>query len=219
MAIYDNRYGLNKQSIDYLNQGLPNISGIFSDTPTPNISPFLEDTEAEPTNAIGLTPEQLALLYPQYNNGGGGENDDVTTNPNNAGITSLSGLFDAFKSNISPLSVLGTLAFGPLVGIAGGIANNYFDRNNEDNNIDIADPGSITGDGRVAEDAQNMSRQGMIDAMDRISGVSTGDASVAEGIAAAGRAAAASGSFKCSKYCKRRSFAWRWWRWRRRWCD
>ncbi len=123
----------------YLNQGLPSISGIFTDTPAPDISPFLEDTEAEPTNAVGLTPEQLALLYPQYNLGGGGggdggENDDVTTNPNNAGITSLSGLFDAFKSNISPLSILGTLAFGPLGGIAGGIANNYFDRNDGDNN-------------------------------------------------------------------------------------
>ncbi len=72
MAIYDTRYGLTQPEVNYLNQGLPSISGIFSDTPTPNISPFLEDTEAEPTNAVGLTPEQLALLYPQYNLGGGG---------------------------------------------------------------------------------------------------------------------------------------------------
>ena len=191
MAIYDTRYGLTQPVVNYLNQGLPSILDIFSNTPTTTST---NNTTSQSNNSVGLTPQQLALLYPQYNlgnNGGDGGDNDVTTNPNNAGITSLSGLFDAFKSNISPLSVLGTLAFGPLGGIAGGIANNYFDRNNEDNNIDITDPGSITGDGRVAEDAQNISRQDMVNAMDRISGVNTGDASVAEGIAAADRAAAA----------------------------
>ena len=52
----------------YLNQGLPDISGIFSlPQATTPITPIVEDP-ASP----GLTPEQLALLYPQQT---GGEND------------------------------------------------------------------------------------------------------------------------------------------------
>lgn len=68
MAIYDTRYGLTQPEVNYLNQGLPSISGIFSNTPTTTTTtPVVDDTEDTPT---GLTPEQLALLYPQ-NQGGG----------------------------------------------------------------------------------------------------------------------------------------------------
>lgn len=68
MAIYDTRYGLTKPEVNYLNQGLPSISGIFSNTPTTTTTtPVVDDTE---DTATGLTPEQLALLYPQ-NQGGG----------------------------------------------------------------------------------------------------------------------------------------------------
>ena len=68
MAIYDTRYGLTQPIVNYLNQGLPSISGIFSNAPT-TTTPVVDDTEDTPT---GLTPEQLALLYPQ-NVGGGGD--------------------------------------------------------------------------------------------------------------------------------------------------
>ena len=47
----------------YLNQGLPDISGIFTLPQTSNIiTPIVEE---EAVAAPGLTPEQLALLYPQ----------------------------------------------------------------------------------------------------------------------------------------------------------
>ena len=122
MAIYDNRYGLNQQSIDYLNQGLPSISNIFSDNPTPNISPFLEDTEAEPTNAIGLTPEQLALLYPQYNNGGGGDGGGPPPGPPEdkegyQGITGFDELGNPISNYTSPMSAfknIGSFMLNPM---------------------------------------------------------------------------------------------------------
>ncbi len=72
MAIYDTRYGLTQPIVNYLNQGLPSISGIFSNVPT-TTTPVVDDTEDTPT---GLTPEQLALLYPQ-NVGGGGDGFSV----------------------------------------------------------------------------------------------------------------------------------------------
>ena len=51
----------------YLNQTLPDISGIFTLPQASNIiTPVVEETVAAP----GLTPEQLRLLYPQ-NQGGG----------------------------------------------------------------------------------------------------------------------------------------------------
>ena len=47
----------------YLNQGLPDISGIFTLPQTSNIiTPIVEE---ETVAAPGLTPEQLRLLYPQ----------------------------------------------------------------------------------------------------------------------------------------------------------
>jgi len=55
----------------YLNQRLPDISGIFSlpQAPTPVTGPIVE----EPITAPGLTPEQLRLLYSQQS---GGERDN-----------------------------------------------------------------------------------------------------------------------------------------------
>ena len=63
MAIYDTRYGLNQPVVDYLNQGLPSISGLFPNVPT---TPVLNNSQNIP---VGLTPEQLALLYPQIKQG------------------------------------------------------------------------------------------------------------------------------------------------------
>ena len=61
MPIYDTRYGLPQSMVDYLNQALPDISGILNavqpDTPPVIKKPVAPDP--------GLTPEQLALLYPQ----------------------------------------------------------------------------------------------------------------------------------------------------------
>ncbi len=70
MALYDTRFGLPQSMVDYLNQGLPSISGIFSNVPT-TTTPVVDDTTTN--SVIGLTPEQLALLYPQT---GGGDGED-----------------------------------------------------------------------------------------------------------------------------------------------
>jgi len=131
MAIYDTKYGLTQPVVNYLNQGLPSISGIFSDTP--NISPFLEDTEAKPTNAVGLTPEQLALLYPQYNlgnNEGDGGDDGNTNNTigdgSNFGINSISDAFGAIKGNTNIGSILGGIIGGPVGAFLGNKAYGAF---------------------------------------------------------------------------------------------
>jgi len=72
MALYDTRFGLPQSVADYLNQGLPSISGIFSNVPT-TTTPVVDDTTTNPV--IGLTPEQLRLLYPQTG-GGDGDGED-----------------------------------------------------------------------------------------------------------------------------------------------
>jgi hypothetical protein len=100
--IYDRRFGLPQSMVNYLNQPLPDISGIFSLPDTSGIlslpvaqSEPIDNEEIESLTTTGLTPEQLALLYPQVREGGGDEgfsgNIDTT---NNAGITSLSDFFD-----------------------------------------------------------------------------------------------------------------------------
>jgi len=58
---------LYQRYLDYLNQAMPNISGIFASTPAQTVEEAIEETTAQPA---GLTPEQLALLYPQQNQGG-----------------------------------------------------------------------------------------------------------------------------------------------------
>ena len=68
MAIYTSQYGLPQQTISYLNQPLPDISGIFSLPQSQAIVPSEEIEESlAPT---GLTAEQLRLLYPQDSGGG-----------------------------------------------------------------------------------------------------------------------------------------------------
>ena len=57
----------------YLAQPLPDISGIFASTPAQAMEETTEETVAQPA---GLTPEQLALLYPQHQGGG---DDPVNT--------------------------------------------------------------------------------------------------------------------------------------------
>ena len=154
----------------YLQQQLPDISGILpQEQEITTVDPVVEEI----TQPIGITPEQLKLLQnATYNenvfqNGGGDGQDETIDTTDNAGIKSLDDLVGAFKSNINPLSVLGTLAFGPVGGIIGGMANNYFDRNNGDNDYngpgafgpglgeidanvgfgDMVDTGSVTSDG------------------------------------------------------------------------
>jgi hypothetical protein len=69
MALYDTRFGLQQSVVDYLNQGLPSISGIFQPSgpsiPTPLVeAPTIEDV---------ITEEGIASLYPQVaaSDGGG----------------------------------------------------------------------------------------------------------------------------------------------------
>ena len=105
----------------YLNRGLPDISGIYGNNTNNTLAPIDFGGE-EPVSPQGLTPEQLALLYSQYNTGGGdgGDNDDNNpTNPNNAGINSFSDL-----SGITGIGTLGNLASYALGGIPGVIGNN-----------------------------------------------------------------------------------------------
>jgi len=61
---------------------------------------------------------------------------------------------------------------------------------NQDATEEDITAGSFLGDASVAEKAEEEGRQGVIDARDEMTGVTTGDASVAEAIAAADRAAA-----------------------------
>ena len=69
--IYDRRFGLPQSSADYLNQPLPDISGIFS---LPQYQAVVPSEEIEESlTPTGLTPEQLSLLYPQYNLDRGGD--------------------------------------------------------------------------------------------------------------------------------------------------
>lgn len=59
---YTSQFGLTPDLVDYLNLSLPNISNIFR-TPTTTTTPPAATTSA----AVGLTPEQLALLMPKQN--------------------------------------------------------------------------------------------------------------------------------------------------------
>jgi len=126
--IYDRRFGLPQSIADYLNQPLPDISGIFGALPPTAVVPDIP--EDAPT--IGLTPEQLALLYPQYNLGGdgdgGGDNEEDYINriDNNAGIYSMKDLVNYTKS-IPTAARIGSL-FGPFGFAAGLIGTSIADR-------------------------------------------------------------------------------------------
>jgi hypothetical protein len=66
---YTTQFGLPQSEADYLNQGLPSLSGIFTG------SPFTYTAPTGSTNIVattpGLTAEQLRLLYPQRDGGDG----------------------------------------------------------------------------------------------------------------------------------------------------
>jgi len=111
--IYDRRFGLPQSMINYLNQPLPDISGILS-LPVAQSEP-ISNQEVESLTTTGLTPEQLALLYPQPQMGGGegGYQDEDTTigDGSTLGIDSFGDVMDFGKKNI------GTIAATSLFGL------------------------------------------------------------------------------------------------------
>jgi len=114
--IYDRRFGLPQSIADYLNQPLPDISGIYS-LPQTQIQPtlFEEDEQLESLATTGLSPEQLRLLYLQQQQGGGegrDEDNDIDRSEN-LGINSLSDL----TGMISTPGIIG----GVLAGIPGAL--------------------------------------------------------------------------------------------------
>jgi len=107
----------------YLNQSLPDISGIRS---LPQASSITSPVVEEDTTPQGLTMEQLRLMYPrlfiQQNQMGGGENDNNTNTidtTNNAGINSFSDL-----TGITGIGRIGNIASYALGGIPGIIGSN-----------------------------------------------------------------------------------------------
>ena len=117
---------------NYLNQALPDISGIFTSTPAQAVEEeTVEETAAQPA---GLTREQLLLLYPELRNqsSGGGDNDDsyddyLNRIDNNAGIYSFKDLRNVFSA--TPMAAkIGGLLGGPLGFAAGLIGTNIADR-------------------------------------------------------------------------------------------
>ena len=96
---YTRKYGLPQSVINYLNQPLPDISGIFSLGPItyPELgvdSPIVEKPIVGLTPSTGLTEEEMRVLYPQYyptaGGGDGRDDENVIDTTNNAGIYSLS---------------------------------------------------------------------------------------------------------------------------------
>ena len=129
--IYDRRFGLPQSIADYLNQPLPDISGIYS-LPQTQIQPtlFEEDEQLESLATTGLSPEQLRLLYLQQQQGGGegrDETDNLNRIDNNAGIYSMKDFVNTFKSTPTAAKI-GGLAFGPLGFIGGLIGTNIADK-------------------------------------------------------------------------------------------
>ena len=132
--IYDRRFGLPQSIANYLNQPLPNISGIFS---LPQASEILSSPQQESVSSSMLTPEQLALLYPQYfsqSDSGGGdggdgrdETDYLNRIDNNAGIYSLKDLKN-YALSLPTAARIGGLAFGPFGFAAGLIGTSIADR-------------------------------------------------------------------------------------------
>jgi hypothetical protein len=133
--IYDRRFGLPQSSADYLNQPLPDISGIFS---LPQYQAVVPSEEIEESlTPTGLTPEQLSLLYPQYNldrggdgpRGGGdfGNLDLSTAKQFNIGgniVTGYKNLNTGLYQDINGLNIQ-NLGISGLPGIS-GILDNIF---------------------------------------------------------------------------------------------
>ena len=129
--IYDRRFGLPQSMVNYLNQPLPDISGIFSLPQASEVQESVSPSEVqESVSPPVLTPEQLALLYPQYNLGGDGnrdnEEDYINRIDNNAGIYSMKDLVNYTKS-IPTAARIGSL-FGPFGFAAGLIGTSIADK-------------------------------------------------------------------------------------------
>ena len=112
MAIYDTRYGLNQPVVDYLNQGLPSISGLFPNVPT---TPVLNNNQNIP---VGLTPEQLALLYPQIKQGTPFD-DPYGVDPDNRDIRTIKD----YSARPAYEAGFGTMMGDPEANIATGALN------------------------------------------------------------------------------------------------
>ena len=117
----------------YLNQGLPNISGIFSLPQASSITaPVVEEEQV--TTPQGLTIEQLRLMYPemfiQQNQGGGDgrdDIDDVNRIDNNAGIYSFKDLKN-YALGLPPAAKIGSIIGGPFGFAAGLIGTSIADK-------------------------------------------------------------------------------------------
>jgi hypothetical protein len=127
--IYDRRFGLPQSIADYLNQPLPDISGVYS-LPQAQMQPILfeEDKQLESLATTGLTPEQLALLYPQPQMGGGegGYQDEDTTigDGSTLGIDSFGDVIDFGKKNIGTIAAASF--FGPVETLIGKGISSFF---------------------------------------------------------------------------------------------
>jgi len=117
----------------YLNQGLPNISGIFSLPQASSITaPVVEEEQV--TTPQGLTIEQLRLMYPemfiqQNQMGGDGRDDidDVNRIDNNAGIYSFKDLKN-YALGLPPAAKIGSIIGGPFGFAAGLIGTSIADK-------------------------------------------------------------------------------------------
>ena len=117
----------------YLNQGLPNISGIFSLPQASSVTtPVVEEEQV--TTPQGLTIEQLRLMYPemfiqQNQMGGDGRDDidDVNRIDNNAGIYSFKDLKN-YALGLPPAAKIGSIIGGPFGFAAGLIGTSIADK-------------------------------------------------------------------------------------------
>ena len=117
----------------YLNQGLPNISGIFSLPQASSVTtPVVEEEQV--TTPQGLTIEQLRLMYPemfiQQNQGGGDgrdDIDDINRIDNNAGIYSFKDLKN-YALGLPPAAKIGSIIGGPFGFAAGLIGTSIADK-------------------------------------------------------------------------------------------
>jgi len=116
--IYDRRFGLPQTMVDYLNQPLPDISGILS-LPVAQSEP-IGNQEIESLTTTGLTPEQLTLLYPQLqmSGGEGGYQDEDTTigDGSTLGIDSFGDVMDFGKKNIGTIAATSILGLPAVLG-------------------------------------------------------------------------------------------------------
>jgi hypothetical protein len=114
----------------YLNQGLPNISGIFSLPQASSVTtPVVEEEQV--TTPQGLTIEQLRLMYPemfiQQNQMGGDGGQDDDDNTNNAGIYSFKDLKN-YTLGLPSAAKIGGIVGGPFGFAAGLIGTSIADK-------------------------------------------------------------------------------------------